>query len=494
MTTRFKHTALAGLLAGAIALPAGAALKEGDSAPDFKAQASLAGKAFTYSLKDALKKGPVVVYFYPSAFTNGCNIQAHEFAEKVDKFAAAGASIVGVSLDSIGRLNDFSADPLYCAGKIPVASDADGRIAKSFDLAVNETPAGRKDTRGQEIDHGRAERTTFIVTPDGKVAASVGGIAPDVNVQKALEAVQKLAPPRTPAIAGVVAADTPIELIKEGFRGTEGPLALPDGSLIFTETQDNRITRIAPDGSTSTFLDNSNGSNGLGFDARGDLYAVQVLKTRVGIVHPPGRAKVLADNFEGLPFGRPNDLVVAKDGSVYFTDSGANAPAAAASAPAAPTPATAKPAVYRITPQGQLQRIDAGVRRPNGIQLSPDEKVLYVANTAGEHVLAYDIAADGSIGPRRDFAKLAGFRQVETGPTSGADGLAVDAQGRLYVATTVGIQVFSPEGAALGVIALPKAPQNLAFAGPGKKTLYVVGRGAAWRIAALTPGYAGRAK
>ncbi len=176
-----------------LALPASAALKEGDVAPDFKLQASLDGKAFNYTLKDALKKGPVVVYFYPSAYTGGCNIQAHTFAVNVDKFAAAGASIVGVSLDSIGRLNTFSADPEYCAGKIAVASDADGKVSRAFDLAVNDTPAGRKDTRGADIDHGRVERTTFIVTPDGKVAAAVGGLAPAANVEKALEIVQGLA-------------------------------------------------------------------------------------------------------------------------------------------------------------------------------------------------------------------------------------------------------------------------------------------------------------
>ena len=176
-----------------MATAAQAALKEGDIAPDFKAQASLAGKNFPYSLKDALKKGPVVVYFYPSAFTGGCNIQAHEFAVNHDKFQAAGASIVGVSLDGISRLNDFSADPDFCAGKFPVASDVDGKIAKSFDLAVVDTPAGRKDTRGNDIDHARTERSTFIITTAGKVYASVGGLAPEQNVIKALESIQKLA-------------------------------------------------------------------------------------------------------------------------------------------------------------------------------------------------------------------------------------------------------------------------------------------------------------
>lgn len=187
-----KKTLLTCLLASVVATPALAALKEGITAPDFKTQASLAGKAFSFSLKDHLKKGPVVVYFYPSAYTGGCNIQAHTFAENNDKFVAAGATVVGVSLDNISRLNDFSADPNYCAGKIAVASDEDGKISKAYDLTVREAAAGKKDTRGVEINHGYAERTTFIVTSDGKIAATLSGLAPAINVEKSLEAVQKL--------------------------------------------------------------------------------------------------------------------------------------------------------------------------------------------------------------------------------------------------------------------------------------------------------------
>src|SRR5258706_2459817 len=181
---------------GALAVPVSAALNAGQSAPEFQAQASFAGKAAPYSLKDALRKGPVVVYFYPSAYTSGCNVQAREFAERSEKFAAAGASIIGVSLDSITRLNEFSADPQYCNSKFPVASDADGRIAKSYDLAVKQARAGMKDTRGGDIDHDFAERTTFIVTPDGQIAAAVGGMAPTTNVEHALEAVQAIAAAR----------------------------------------------------------------------------------------------------------------------------------------------------------------------------------------------------------------------------------------------------------------------------------------------------------
>ncbi len=187
-----KFVLAALVLSGALAQPAFAALKEGDKAPEFTAPASLAGKEFTFTLKDALKKGPVVVYFYPAAFTGGCNLQAHTFSENTDKFAAAGASVIGVSLDKISTLNQFSADPQYCAGKVPVASDPDGKIAKSYDLQVKDAKPGAKNTRGDEIGHGFAERTTFVVTQNGKVASTVGGVSPADNVAKALEAVQQL--------------------------------------------------------------------------------------------------------------------------------------------------------------------------------------------------------------------------------------------------------------------------------------------------------------
>jgi thioredoxin-dependent peroxiredoxin len=196
MKRSMPRIALTAIISAAIALPAFAALKEGDAAPDFKAPASLAGKEFTFSLKEQLKQGPVVVYFYPSAYTGGCNVQARTFAVNVDKFKAAGASIIGVSLDSIARLNEFSADPEFCGGKIPVASDADGKIAQFYDIKVRNITGG-KDSRGKEIDHGLAERTTFIVTQDGKVAATIGGVSPTENVDKSLAAVEKLAAAKT---------------------------------------------------------------------------------------------------------------------------------------------------------------------------------------------------------------------------------------------------------------------------------------------------------
>ena len=192
MTLRTLACTLA-LLASSAAF---AALKAGEPAPAFTAPASLAGKPFTYSLKDGLAKGPVVVYFYPSAYTAGCNIQAHEFSTHADQFAAAGATVIGVSLDSIERLNEFSADPDYCAGKLAVASDRDGKIARAYGLRVSEARSGATDTRGKEIDHGFTERTTFVIKRDGTILAAVGGVSPEANVARALELVRTLSPAR----------------------------------------------------------------------------------------------------------------------------------------------------------------------------------------------------------------------------------------------------------------------------------------------------------
>jgi peroxiredoxin len=174
------------------ASPAIAALKVGDMAPDFTAQGSLGGKPFTFSLKDALKKGPVVVYFYPSAYTGGCDLEAHTFAEQADKFAAAKASIIGVSADNLQRLTRFSADPAFCAGKFPIASDEDTKIAQSYKLNVS-SRAGAKDVNQDEINHAFIERFTYVIGKDGKIIATLSSaddkLTPDQHVDKSLAIV-----------------------------------------------------------------------------------------------------------------------------------------------------------------------------------------------------------------------------------------------------------------------------------------------------------------
>jgi len=191
---------LGALAASILAFPAIAALQTGDKAPNFAAKASIAGKAFDFSLAAALKKGPVVVYFYPAAFTGGCNIEAHTFAENKEKFDAAHATIIGVSGDSIERLNAFSADPQYCAGKFPVASDPDGTIGRLFNLTVKvrEGEPTYRDSRGELLDNKVGiERTTFVITPNSKIVATFSSaadkIAPGEHAEKSLALVQQLA-------------------------------------------------------------------------------------------------------------------------------------------------------------------------------------------------------------------------------------------------------------------------------------------------------------
>ncbi len=188
-----KKQLVIGLLAAFVATPALATLKPGDIAPDFTADGSLGGKPFTFHLKDALKKGPVVVYFYPSAYTGGCDLEAHTFAEQSDKFASAGATIIGVSADNLDRLKVFSADPNFCAGKFPIASDADTKIAQSYALSVGAAREGAKDVRGEVIGHAFIERVTYVIGKDGKIKATLSSkddkLSPDQHVDKSLEIV-----------------------------------------------------------------------------------------------------------------------------------------------------------------------------------------------------------------------------------------------------------------------------------------------------------------
>jgi thioredoxin-dependent peroxiredoxin len=170
--TRFA----AALLTTALFLtPALAALKPGDKAPDFTAQASLGGKEFTFALADALKKGPVVVYFYPKAFTTGCSLEAHAFADSMDKFGALGASVIGVSHDDIATLDKFSTSD--CVSKFPVASDGDQHIMTAYDAVLG----------GAHPE--LANRTSYLIAPDGHVIAQYTNLDYSKHVDTMLAAL-----------------------------------------------------------------------------------------------------------------------------------------------------------------------------------------------------------------------------------------------------------------------------------------------------------------
>ena len=156
-----------------------AALPAGAAAPDFTAPAFLAGKPFTFKLADALKKGPVVLYFFPAAHTPGCNIEAHEFADATDKFKAAGATVIGVTAGNVDQLADFSKEQEHCAGKFPVAADADLSIIKSYDV-VNPSRSTF------------SSRTSFVIDRGHKVVFSMSDPKPDGHIEKSLAAVEGL--------------------------------------------------------------------------------------------------------------------------------------------------------------------------------------------------------------------------------------------------------------------------------------------------------------
>jgi peroxiredoxin Q/BCP len=156
-----------------LAAPVYAALKPGATAPDFTTQATLAGQPFKFALADALKSGPVVLYFYPAAFTHGCTIEAHEFAEATDKFKALGATVIGVSHDPIDTLNKFSVSE--CRNKFAVAADADQKISRAYDAVLLMT--------------SYSSRTSYVITPDGKIICAYSALSPDKHVENTLAAV-----------------------------------------------------------------------------------------------------------------------------------------------------------------------------------------------------------------------------------------------------------------------------------------------------------------
>ena len=307
-------------------------------------------------------------------------------------------------------------------------------------------------------------------------------------------------------IPGVVKGGTTIERIKEGFSGLDDPIGLADGTLVFSEPGARRLHRMdTKTNQTSVLVADSNESHGVTQDTKGRLISAQAWdgSTRIGVIYPPASVAVLADNFEGKPFSRPNDVIVAKTGGIYFTEPGLTAQQAEAlvkkqgGKPLAPR---LPPAVYFIPPGGKAVRIEEKMIRPNGIQLSRDEKTLYVSDSNGEHVIAWDIQADGLVRNRRNFGTLTGRSNRDNGlggVKTFADGMTIDNEGRLYVATGGGIEVLSPQGQHVGTIpvkCLPADCQNVAFGGPDKRTLYVAGAGSLYKVEMIARGFAGRAK
>ena len=285
--------------------------------------------------------------------------------------------------------------------------------------------------------------------------------------------VEALSQDQAAGIAGVVAAGTTVELVKEGFQFTEGPVGTPDGGLYFADVRASIMYRLHPSGDINVFRDNTAAAGGLAFDRAGNLLAVEAEGKRIIRIDSRGAVAVIATQAAaGQVFLRPNDLIVDRRGGIYVTDPG-------------PIGHKGKAFVYYVRPDGHVLLVSDDIRFPNGLTLTRDEKVLLVADSRGNIIFAFDIQNDGNAINRRPFAHLQG---IPEGKLSFADGMALDSAGRLYVTSVTGIQVFDAGGTYLGTIRVPRQPTNLAFSGPDKRTLYITAREGLYRLTMLSPG------
>jgi gluconolactonase len=276
-------------------------------------------------------------------------------------------------------------------------------------------------------------------------------------------------------IAGVVAPGVVPELVQEGFVFTEGPVGTPDGGLYFSDIRPNRIHYLDPGGKISLVREQTNGANGLALTREGDLLAAEGEGKRISRRSRDGRVTTVTEGIAGKPFLSPNDVLVDAKGGIYITDPGPRPVVPGRTAYVYYLPAGAKEPIV----------IDDQIARPNGITLTRDGKTLIVNDTLGPTVYAYDVQPDGSVKNKRTFAQL---RDIPEGKESGADGMALDREDRLYVTTVAGVQVFDAAGKYLGTIKVPRQPANAGFAGPDKRVLYITAREGLYRINMLAQG------
>lgn len=255
-----------------------------------------------------------------------------------------------------------------------------------------------------------------------------------------------------------------IQKLHTGFGFTEGPAEDADGNIFFTDIPNARIHQIAPNGELTIFQENSGHANGLMVDSQGNLVKCEMdgQISRVSI-----RTKTqttLAPGYNGHRFNACNDLVIDRQGGIYFTDPHFRAPE--------PLPQSVT-AVYYLAADGKVTRLIDNLKAPNGIILSPNEKTLYVVPSGQSEVMAYAVQSPGKIDEGKVLVSL---KQPEGVTGSGGDGLTVDEQGNLYVTAQLGVQVISPAGEILGVIEFPEQPANVTFVGTDRKTLFVTAR------------------
>jgi len=292
--------------------------------------------------------------------------------------------------------------------------------------------------------------------------------------------------PKQAEIPGVIQADATLEVVAKGMRGLEGPTPSADGGLYFTEIEASRIHKLGSGDRIAVWRAGTGRANGLYSLPDGSLLAAEAKGRRIVSITPGGEVKVLADMYRGAPLRSPNDLIPDRKGGIYFTDPAPRP---------GPNIAPKEPGnVYYIRAGGEVLLIDSEIHKPNGITLSHDGRTLYVDDTEGEFVYAFDVQPDGSCRNKRTFVRLLEPERGSLGMRCRGDGMALDSEGRLYVGTGVGVQVIDPKGRHLGIIRVPSAVRNLAFAGRERRTLYMTALDTLYRVRLVSRGPLGRAK
>jgi gluconolactonase len=272
-------------------------------------------------------------------------------------------------------------------------------------------------------------------------------------------------------IPGVVASDAKLELVSDAFSNTQGPLGTADGGLYFSDTVLHRTYYLDQQGFITIERVRTDGSSGIAFTPDGDLIFAEggipgiTRKTRRGYVNLT----------EGFRLFQPNDLIVDFKGGIYFTDPGPR-----------PVVPGLKVFVYYL-PSGAkapVVIVDA-IPRPNGLALALDGGTLFLDDTLGTTIFAYDVLQNGTVAKKRAFAELHG---IAPGEESLADGMAIDSEGRLYVTSVRGVQVFDASGVYLGTIAVPRQPSNIAFSGRDKGVLFITAGRGLYRLSMLSRG------
>jgi len=276
-----------------------------------------------------------------------------------------------------------------------------------------------------------------------------------------------------PDFKRIVPSEITVQRLGTGFQFTEGPVwNTRGGHLLFSDIPGNRIIKWTPEDGISDFRVPSGKANGLTLDRQGRLIACEHANRRVSRTEHDGAIVTIASHYKGKKLNSPNDVVVKSDGSVYFTDPpyGLN-----------PTFGAWEPqelpfyGVYRLSPNGDNLSLLVDDSVPNGLAFSPDESLLYVADTERNHIRVFDVTRNGEATNGRIFAEL-------SGEPLAPDGMKVDSQGNVYVTGKGGIWVFNPEGRRLGIIPVPELPANLCWGDDDWKTLYVTARASLYRV------------